>query len=74
MRANKARSVGIDAPDWGAVVFTPKDVARILKCSLRTAQYLISRGKIQSFSVGRLQRVHGSALLKYIESTSRRSA
>jgi excisionase family DNA binding protein len=47
-------------------VFTPFEVADILKVKYRTVLTLISTGKIQAIKIGKLYRITEESLKKYL--------
>ena len=48
-------------------LYRTKDVARILSCSVRYVQLLVELGRLEALRVGRLIRIPGDELLRFVE-------
>lgn len=66
----------IPARDPGTTSINPTksyrtdEVAAILSCSIRLVQYQVKARQITSYKVGRSIRIHGHALIHFIETST----
>lgn len=54
-------------PDKSLEVFTPKEIAKLLKISSAQVNLMIRRGELPAFRIGRMPRVKGKDIYEFIE-------